>query len=345
MSNKKFDFLIFIGRFQPLHRGHLAVIETGLQNAAQLIILCGSAQRPRGARNPWTAAERETMIRGAVPAAANARIHVVPLTDIQYKETAWLRQVQAAVNDVVNTHSRNPDAPAKIGFIGDNYPTHFPQWDTFEIANLQGINATQIREAVFSADADVYLNGDAAHWLPDNVRKQLIVFRNTADYAELMAERAFIAEHKRAWSVAPYPPVLVTVDTLLVQSGHVLMVERDRRPGKGLLALPGGFVDPDERLINACLRELREETCLQIPTELLKGALKRQQVFDHPYRSSRGRTITHVFYFELEPNKLLPKVEGGDDARRAMWLPLADINPACVFEDHYFIIQEMLGIY
>ena len=69
MTDKLFDFLVFIGRFQPFHKGHLAVIEAGLEQADQLIVLCGSAHQARSVRNPWTVAEREAMNRTAMPAA------------------------------------------------------------------------------------------------------------------------------------------------------------------------------------------------------------------------------------------------------------------------------------
>ncbi|MGB3620855.1 MAG: adenylyltransferase/cytidyltransferase family protein, partial [Ketobacter sp.] len=71
MNNTPYDFLVFIGRFQPFHKGHLSVIEAGLKQAKQLIILCGSAHQPRSARNPWSPPEREAMIRGALSAGDN----------------------------------------------------------------------------------------------------------------------------------------------------------------------------------------------------------------------------------------------------------------------------------
>ncbi|MEC8908597.1 MAG: bifunctional nicotinamide-nucleotide adenylyltransferase/Nudix hydroxylase, partial [Pseudomonadota bacterium] len=74
-----------------------------------------------------------------------------------------------------------------------------------------------------------------------------------------------------------------------------------------------------------------------------KGSIRKQAVFDDPYRSARGRTITHAFYIELEPNASLPKVKGSDDARQACWMPLGDLKPQDMFEDHYFVIQDMLG--
>ena len=174
--------------------------------------------------------------------------------------------------------------------------------------------------------------------------QQLLEFCNGEVFASLRQEYEFIRRYKDAWKAAPYAPTFVTVDAVVVQSGHVLMVERKARPGKGLLALPGGFVNPDEKLVDACLRELREETRLKVPLPVLKGSIKSLQVFDDPFRSERGRTITHACYLELQPNKELPKVKGGDDAKHAMWVPLADLNPAHIYEDHYFIIKEMTGL-
>ena len=121
------------------------------------------------------------------------------------------------------------------------------------------------------------------------------------------------------------------------------MIERDDFPGKGLLALPGGFINEYEKLVDACIRELEEETSLALPPADLKKAIRKKEVFDYPYRSSRGRIITHVFHIVLDQDAGLPEVKGGDDARHARWLPLDDLDPAGMLEDHFFIIRKMLA--
>ena len=154
----------------------------------------------------------------------------------------------------------------------------------------------------------------------------------------------FINKYKSAWAAAPYAPTFVTCDAVVVQSGHILLVERKANPGKGLWALPGGFVNQDERLVDAALRELREETKLKVPAPVLKGSIKQQKVYDEPSRSERGRTITHAFHMELAADAKLPKVKGADDAKCAFWLPLNELSSKRMFEDHYFIIQDILGL-
>ncbi|MEW5251022.1 bifunctional nicotinamide-nucleotide adenylyltransferase/Nudix hydroxylase [Microbulbifer discodermiae] len=348
-NNRLFDFLVFIGRFQPFHRGHLAVVEAGLARAEQMIILCGSAHQPRSVRNPWTVAEREAMIRGAVREEDNPRIHIAPLMDIVYNDESWVKNVQATINGMVTAHHRVPHRRPKLGLIGHSkdhsayYLNLFPQWGAVEVENFKGISATPIRESIFAQGSN-YIAGDAVNVLPANVQREMAAFCETPAFAAVKGEQEFVAKYRRAWEAAPYEPTFVTVDAVVVQSGHVLMVERKARPGKGLLALPGGFVDQGEKLVDACLRELREETRLKVPAPVLKGSIKGRQVFDDPHRSARGRTITHAFYIELQPNKELPKVKGGDDAKDAMWVPLADLDPSQIFEDHYFIIQELTGM-
>ena len=111
----------------------------------------------------------------------------------------------------------------------------------------------------------------------------------------------------------------------------------------------GGFLNQNERIFPAALRELKEETNLDLPPKLIQGSLSKVQVFDHPDRSLRGRTITHAHLFILDGHDLqsgLPKIRAADDAMDAQWIPL---NKLCtmsneIFEDHLSICKSMLGL-
>lgn len=349
MTQTAFDFLVYIGRFQPFHNGHLATVTAGLMQAEQMIILCGSACQPRSVRNPWTDAERINMMEGSIPDADKSRVHVAAVMDSPYDQQSWISNIQATVNDIVQKNHSRSDSPPKIGLINcchknPDFLSQFPQWDLVTMDAQKGASSSDIRNAIFGDQCEVYLGSqEAKQALSANTLAHIAAFTTNSGYADVKAEYQFIADHKLAWSVAPYPPVFVTVDTVVIQNDYLLMVERKGHPGKGLMALPGGFLDQQETLVEGCIRELKEETCLAIPDDVLIGAIKKQDVFDAPYRSARGRTITHGFYLELEPNEVLPEVKGSDDAERAIWVPLADLNPKQVFEDHYFIIQKMIG--
>ena len=348
---RDYDFAVFIGRFQPFHSGHLKVVEEGLARADRLVILIGSAYQPRNPRNPWTHLERESHIRACLAGDENNRLTCLPLMDVPYNDELWVRNVQDSVSGIVTAHHAVPHRPPKVALIGHHkdqsgfYLNLFPQWDSIAVENHQELSATPIREGLFTDDAEAFLQAAIErHALPEAVANQLGRFvASDSAYGAMREEMAFIKRYKSSWEAAPYPPTHVTVDAVVVQSGHILLVERRAFPGRGLWALPGGFVDPSEKLVDACLRELREETRLKVPTPVLRGSIKRQDVFDEPHRSARGRTITHAYYLELEPSKQLPKVKGGDDARHAQWVPLASLDPQEMFEDHYYIIQSLIG--
>lgn len=348
---ERYDFTVFIGRFQPFHEGHLAVVKAGLAQANKLILLIGSAWQPRSPRNPWTHQEREEMVRACLSDEENARVLCSPLMDVPYNDEIWVKNVQSTVNGIATAHHTALHRPPSIALIGHKkdqtgfYLSLFPQWQAISVDNMRGISSTPLRDAYFAgtgADVAETLVGEQV--LPKPVASYLTQFcRDCEAYQQVRDEILFVKKYRDAWSVAPYEPTFVTVDAVVIQSGHVLLVERRANPGKGLWALPGGFVDPRERLLDACLRELREETRLKIPAPVLRGSIRRQEVYDDPYRSARGRTITHAFYLELGRSAQLPKVKGGDDARAARWVPLSDITPQSMFEDHYYIIQDMLG--
>ncbi len=336
---KYYRYLVFIGRFQPFHRGHKAVIDEALKRADDVIMLIGSANLPRSLRNPFSVAERSNMIKKAYSADEAKRIHCVGLDDALYNDTRWLKYVQAGVKSITG------DLDADIGLIGHSkdsssyYLSLFPNWAAVSVPNYHNLSATPIR--------DSYLMGAAPtpERTPESTRNVLNKFKKTSDYQRLHEAAGFIYKYKKQWEAAPYPPTFMTADALVVQSGHILLVERRGMPGRGLWALPGGFLDPKESLFGACIRELREETRLEVPEPVLRGSCHSQHTFDDPYRSARGRTITQAFYFQLKNDpKGLPKVKGGDDAAGAFWLPLAELDAKKMFEDHYAIITKMVGL-
>jgi bifunctional NMN adenylyltransferase/nudix hydrolase len=108
------------------------------------------------------------------------------------------------------------------------------------------------------------------------------------------------------------------------------------------MALPGGFINVRERVVDGILRELREETKLKIPEKVLRGSIQKVELFDAVDRSLRGRTITHAALIELPAGKL-PPVKGSDDAKKAVWVPLSSIREEDMFEDHYHIIDGLVG--
>lgn len=338
----KYDYAVLIGRFQPFHKGHLEVIQHGLKIARKVIVLVGSANRPRGLRNPFSFEERRDMIFEAcwsLPDFHVNAISVAPLPDAAYDDEEWVQNVQHAVRMATSR-----DVAPRIALIGSNkdnstyYLRLFPQWSYEPIEQTEKMNATAIREAYFEG-GNVLTDDSVSEWLPEKVMELLSRWRGDTHFAELMKERAFVKEYRETWGTGPF----MAVDAVVVQSGHVLLIERGRPPGAGKLALPGGFLDPDETLLQGALRELQEETGLFIPIEDASLYLKAKDVFDDVHRSPRARMITTGFLFELPPGPL-PEVQGGDDAASAKWVEIAALRTDEMFSDHAFIIKKLLKL-
>ncbi|MFC4161338.1 bifunctional nicotinamide-nucleotide adenylyltransferase/Nudix hydroxylase [Chitinimonas lacunae] len=350
----EFDYLIFIGRFFPFHNGHLWTLQHALRLADKVIVLCGSARQARTTRNPWTVDEREQLIRASLSQEEGERVFVVGVSDRMYNDQQWLTEVQNLVDRVIavdTTDLGSRQAQFRIGIVGPprggsgDYLDLFPQWTRVEAPEIPEVQASRIRQAFFDPErADDFSACRAL--LPAPVFDWLLAFRHSEIFAHLQSEYLFIKRYRQSWAAAPYPPTFVTVDAVVIHSGHVLLVRRRSQPGKGLWSLPGGFVQPHERIRDAVIRELKEESRLKVPAAVLAGSVRGSRVFDHPHRSLRGRTITHAFLIELAPTQEgLPKVRGGDDADKAKWLPLFEFNrmEEQLFEDHFYIVNWFLG--
>lgn len=336
---KKYDAIVFIGRFQPLHNAHVEIIRRAAELAEKVIIVVGSANQPRTFKNPFSYGEREYLIQDTYE--FGTPLIVASNYDTIYNDDAWAVRVQ----NIVAKHANKQD---KIGIIGHKkdessfYLDMFPQWELVEVDLIEDLSASQIRQLYFTKD---YNPNFIRSVVPNNVLEYLNKFAKTEEYEQILREIEFVNKYKSQYASFPYPPTFVTVDAVVVQSGHILMIQRRAEPGRGLLALPGGFLDAnsDKSLEDAMLRELREETCLKVPAPVLRGNIAETKVFDAIERSTRGRTITHAFHIKL-PNGELPKVKNGSDAAAAKWIPISEINSSDCFEDHYEIINYFTGV-
>jgi bifunctional NMN adenylyltransferase/nudix hydrolase len=339
---KKYDILVYIGRFQPVHNAHKEIIKRAYSLAEKVVIIVGSGWQPPTYKNPWSSKERHLMLTSVIEEITNTTdITVEHNHDTIYNDEAWASRVQ----NIVKSYDKNNTK--KIGIIGHDkdestfYLKMFPQWEREEVELIEPLNATDIRDIYFREGMNLkFLDGV----VPDAIKIFLKDYAKTSMYKQIISERKFIEQYKKQFSGLSYPPVFVTVDAIVIQSGHVLMVKRKSEPGKGLWALPGGFLNAatDKSVQDAMIRELKEETGIKVPAPVLVGNIKESRVFDAIGRSTRGRTITHAFKIHL-PTGDLPRVKGADDAEKASWIPIASINSEYCYEDHYEIIQWAVG--
>lgn len=330
---------VFIARAQPFHNAHYSILKHALSKYDHIIFGIGSARQARSPRNPLAAAERIEIIQRTLTADELSRITFIRLRDYLYNDDHWMVEVQQKVSTVAD--SLGIDQINIVGRIKDknsSYMRLFPQWPCDEYGFQHPFDATKIREALFEKT-------EFAHFVPKPVVGYLEEWKKTEEYAWVLEEYMHYKQYRADHEVGPHPPIYSTTDAVVFQSGHVLLVRRKFAPGRGLLALPGGFLKADERIIDSMLSELKEETNIAIPRDILKERIRDWHVFDHPDRSLRGRTISNAYCLRLRRGKLV-EVKGDDDASEALWLPLADLYEIeeNTFEDHFHIIHHFSSI-
>lgn len=342
------DYAIFIGRFQPFHNGHLKVVEEGLKIAKKMIIFIGSPYRARTIKDPWTYEERKIQITTALlnlDENISDRVRIVPIRDVMYNNDQWIEQLEHQVDLGAEVNS----SIVLIGHDKDEsswYLKHFPKWKTHEVENFDNINATDIREWLLHS-------ADCHNWRGNIPAVSEAIIKDNAEkewFKVLAREYEMVQEYKRSWEKALYPPTLVTVDSIVEHNGQVLLVTRGKGLGEGKLALPGGFINENELLITAALRELKEETSIDVSDDQLLLHLDSSGVYDHPYRSVLGRNISHAYHFMLNSSELCDresiKVIAADDAAEVTWYPINQIKSAfepLMFDDHYYILKKLFN--
>jgi len=143
-------------------------------------------------------------------------------------------------------------------------------------------------------------------------------------------------EGKEDLSLGDYPRPAVTVDVIIftLRDGdlRVLLVRRGHPPFEGMWAIPGGFVNIDESLEEAALRELEEETGVR------DVYLEQLYTFGDPGRDPRGRVITVAYFAVVPADAVRPRA--GDDAAEARWWSIYDLPPLAF--DHADILAYAL---
>ena len=335
---------VVIGRFQPLHDGHLALLTRALALAPRVVVLIGSAFQARSPKHPFTWEERARMVSGAVPTADRGRVSCLPLRDY-FDEDRWMAAARRAVASAC-PGATTAGSTVLVGHERDAtraYLHDFPDWPLAEVAPVPVRRASAMRDALF-ADPSMALQALAGE-LPAPVLAQLRDWVREPGFQPMAEEAELLRAYTASWTAAPYPPVLVTVDCVIRCGDRVLLIRRGQAPGQGLLAVPGGFLEQRETTLQAALRELEEETHLALPEATLQACLRAADVFDRPDRSARGRTITHAHFFDLG-ERPLPALQADDDAAAAEWVLIADLRARedRFLDDHFQMLDHYLGL-
>ncbi len=310
---------VFIGRFQPVHDGHVSALKQAASRCDNLVILVGSADACRSIKNPWTFQERKAMISKKLSDIKN--ITILPLNDYPYSDSQWISDVRETVA------SRGIEPVVLFGHYkeGNDYLRWFPDWKFQDLQATIHLNATQVRTKMFKENDPQ---------LPKSVRDDF----------------SFYVQEEQLFSNYPFPETLNfnCADAVVECQGQVLLVRRARAPGAGTWALPGGFRNrKDPSLLDCAIRELFEETNIKVPEKVIRGSVVSTKLYDSNTRSFGIPRNTLAVYIRInpDPDGRPPKVKAADDAMECKWFPLnVVLNTMSLYDDHKHIISQATGV-
>lgn len=347
--------IVYIGRFEPFHNAHLATIKQALSLGEQLIVVIGSANQPRDEQNPFTAFERQDMIMESLQAedVDLSRVKFMHVENTIYNNAEWAMSVERGVKAIESSND--------IKLIGHDkdessfYLKMFKQWgEPIEVPMVEILDATTIRNLYFSPKFNINFMTNV---VPGPVKSFLTQFATTDAYQDICRNAEYHRDYQKQFEHLPYAPTFLTGDTVVVKGMFVLMIQRGKYPGKGLWAFPGGFMNAKSRttrtgkfikadtsLVDTAIRELYEETRIDLPEKMIRGCIKEEKRFDAVNRSLRGRVVTTTQLVVLPDDGLpLPKVRAADDAAHAEFRLITDVKRDETFEDHYDQLQYFRG--
>jgi bifunctional NMN adenylyltransferase/nudix hydrolase len=344
---------VVVGRFMLAHEAHKELVMTaynalkaalaeGKAKRIRLVIVLGSAFHARTPKNPFTWVERKNMLLAALPAEVREVIEFVAVRDY-HDDDRWARVVNRKVTETagagahIQVFGHYKDATS--AYLNDC----FRQWEVVQTPKFGDLDATTLRAMLFAGDDDDITLSAMEGLVPEGVRKYLKVWMQQPCYRSLKEEFAVLQKEKKKYGTGPFN----AGDSVIRTKRHVLLIRRKNHPGRGLLAIPGGFLEQwrRETMRQCAEREGGEETSLGVLKSVLHDALRSKEVFDTPGRSVRGDIISHTFFYDLDC-ETPPDVTAGDDAWEAIWVLIEDLAGLedQFYDDHFLILNHFLHI-
>ncbi len=130
----------------------------------------------------------------------------------------------------------------------------------------------------------------------------------------------------------PARPVL-GVGALIFDDGRVLLIQRGQSPLAGYWSLPGGGVEAGERLEDAIIREVKEETGLDVATDSIAT------VFERVMPGSTGTCEYHYVLIDFYCRILRGELRAGSDSQAAGWFDIASLDDLLITEGTREVIR------
>lgn len=329
-------YVVFIGRFEPFHMGHQGTVQEALLKGEHVIVLIGSSLRPRSPKNPWTAREREEMIRSSFSKEDNERLSIRYIED-RYNSVLWSEDVKSSVKNVIEKRG-DIISDVSVRIIGREkdsstyYLNIFPEWSpVLEIHSCDSLSATELRDFLFFG-GDGGLSLIKAN-VSNSVYEMLKTFKEYSFAFHSLKSDAAISRHEK---IKNKGKILSIVSLVIKKEDKFFLTKRSHAPGLGLLNLPN--IDYDNtKIIYDVVFNLMQKIDTTISVDQIQKSIQKIHVFDEPDRSEYGRISNHVVFIDFKD------VEE-NNFNDGYWFEIKDVNKLKehLFEDDYRTLRFFL---
>jgi len=325
---------IIVGRMQPLHNGHVALIHKALKENEQVLLLLGSVNREVNFNNPFTYDERVKMVRNVFPEEMYEELLIRGIKD-KPTDDEWIQELIANIGQV-------EEDPSKVILYTSEKDAEWYKGSTLyhvETLDSKGLSATDIRNTWYTCEENLY------KLVPDYVCMEMTKLTHGDRWLNLRTEKIMclkgkeqaIADHKFSNPIEP------VAHAALIHDKQILLVQRNSTRGYGQWALPGGFIEHTETTREAAVRELREETGVDLMEHRVQ---EMAQAVEENIDDLSVRTLGINYLYVMDPSVEKPEVSIDDTECLAYrWCPIADIlsESMVLFYNHNVVVQRLLA--
>ncbi len=321
---------LVIGRFQPLHNGHVDLIQRAYEENDVVLVLVGSANELPNYKNPFPTEDRISMIEHEFP--EYDRLHIKGL-DNYPSDNEWIEDVISRVNTI-------EEDPSKVTLYTSEKDEDFYRANflyTTKVTESAGLNATDIRESIYNDGSKWMMK--VSSFVEDFVDNWIV----SGEWKRLRDEY-FLCTTSKATATSNHEysnPIEPVCHAMVIQGDKCLLVKRGGVRGHGQWALSGGFLENTETTRAGALRELKEETALDLLT--IPRAAEVAFAVEENMNGLSTRTIGFNYCYAVHPDEEI-NVTAGDDAQEVAWFSVKDIVEGKIplFYNHVTIIRRLV---
>lgn len=327
----KAELGIIIGRFQPFHNGHKALIDKALKECKKVLVLVGSSNKLPNHKNPLTTEERMKMVEGTYGNSIVLR----GLAD-NPSLTEWVGNVyghyMAITGDI--------DPTLVNLYTGDSTAEFYNEYFAVRVVTAQVQGLPESKDILRKLYYGQFSMGSSL--LPSQTRQRLIPLMKTTHWDRMCLEhRTCKAREAEAFLGHKYNnPIEPVAHAVVVRGDKILLVKRNSTTGYGQWACPGGFVQGDETTVEAALRELKEETGVDL---IGKRAVQMACCVEENLEGLSVRSLGINYLFAVHREENLEITIAPEEVLKYKWGSLKDIlnEKEILFYNHNLIVQRL----